>query len=113
MIVVDVVLTADNTDVLSGSDLANIPALGGLSIFACSTQQDTLLTITGPGSEPVVRNIPMTMRANAEIRQDEDIKYMIPVSQGGRYVLGVDVVTSATVRIRAVYEDLNDLGLAL
>lgn len=112
MITVDVVGSADNVDVLSGSDLANIPSLGGLSIFAASTQQDTLITITGPGSEPVTRSIPITLRANAEIRQDEDVKYQLPVTQGGRYVINVDVVTAATFRVRAIYEDLGDLGLA-
>ncbi len=111
MIVVDTVLTADNNDVLGGTDLANIPGPGGLQVYAASTQQDTTLTITGPGSEPVVRSRPITLRANAEIREDSDVGMEVPVSQGGRYVLAVDVVTAATVRIRAIYFDLVDLGL--
>jgi len=112
MIIVESVLTADNTDVLAGTDLANIPSLGGLSVFAASTVLDTLLSITGPGSEPVVRLRPILLRANAEVRQDEDVSFQVPVVQGGRYVINVDVVTAATVRIRAIFEDLRDLGLA-
>lgn len=112
MIVVDTVLTADNTDVLGGTDLANIPAAGGLQVFASSTQQDTTITITGPGSEPVVRTRPVTLRANAEIRENEDVGYEVPVVQGGRYVINIDVVTAATVRVRAIYFDLVDLGIA-
>jgi len=112
MIVVDTVLTADNNDVLGGTDLANIPGPGGLQVFGVSTQQDTTITITGPGSEPVIRNRPLTLRANAEIRENEDVGLEVPVSQGGRYVIAIDVVTAATVRIRAIYFDLIDLGLA-
>lgn len=112
MIIVENVATADDTDFLQNTDLANIPSPGILSIYAASTQNDTLLTITGPGSEPVVRSQAMVLRANAEIRMDEDITYMIPVSQGGRYVIAVDVQTAATFRIRAVFQDLQDLGLS-
>lgn len=112
MIIVETVLSADNTDVLAGSDLANIPEGGVLMIRAASTQQDTDITITGPGSEPVARNIPMILRANAEIRQQDDPSFQIPVTQGGRYVINVDVVTAATVRVSATFADLEDLGLA-
>jgi len=111
VIIVDVFGTADNTDVLSATDLANIPSPGGLSIFAVSTQNDTLITVTGPGSEPVVRSQPLTLRANAEIRQNEDVSFQIPVFQGGRYVIAIDVVTAATFHVRAIFEDLEDLGL--
>lgn len=112
MIAVEVTGTADATDALDGTDLQTIPGPGGLTIFVASTQLDTLLTITGPGSEPVVRNRPMLLRAGPEIRQDEDVAYMIPVVQGGRYIINVDVTTAATFRVRAIYEDLHDLGLA-
>lgn len=111
MIIVEVVGSADNTDVLAGSDLANIPEGGVIMIRAASTQQDTDLTITGPGSEPVARNIPMILRANAEIRQQDDPSFQLPVTQGGRYVINVDVVTAATFRISVTYADLEDLGL--
>jgi len=112
MIVVEATGTADDADFLANTDLANIPELGGLSIFASSTQNDTLITITGPGSEPVVRGQAILLRANAEIRQDEDISFQVPVTQGGRYVIDVNVQTAATFRIRAIFEDLQDLGLA-
>ena len=109
MIIVQVVGTADNPDVLSGTDLANIPEAGVLMIYAASTQQDTLITVTGPGSEPVTRNTPMLLRANADIRERDAASYQLPVSQGGRYVIDVNVQTAGTFRILAKYADIEDL----
>jgi len=111
VIVVENIGTADDADFLAGTDLANIPSPGMLSIYAASTQNDTLLTITGPGAEAVTRAQAVTLRANSEIRMDEDITYPVLVSQGGRYVIDVNVQTAATFRIRAVFQDLQDLGL--
>lgn len=112
MIVVESTGTADDSDFLANTDLANIPGPGMLSVYAASTQNDTLLTITGPGAEAVVRAQAILLRANAEIRMDEDITFPVAVSQGGRYVLDINVQTAATFRIRAVFQDLVDLGLA-
>jgi len=111
-IIVETVLSADNTDVLDGTDLANIPEMGVLTVFAMSTQDDTLMTITGPGSEPVIRNQALGLRANAEIRQSEDTPYQVGVTQGGHYILAIDVQTAATVRVRAIFQDLEELGVA-
>jgi hypothetical protein len=112
VIIVETTLTADNADVLDGTDLANIPAGGLLTIHAASTQNDTLLTITGPGNEPVVRNQAAVQRANAEIREDVDPGYDLGVVQGGHYIVAVDVQTAATVRVRATFHDLQELGMA-
>jgi len=103
---VDVVITADNTDVLAGTDLDQIPANGVLVILACSTQQDTGLTITLPGGAGVqapMRGIPITMRANAEIRQDQDPQLVLPILQGGHATLNADITTAATARLRAKF----------
>ncbi len=101
--VVEVVLTADNTDVLSGSDLESIPAGGVLTVFIASTQDDTGISITGPNIVAIVRDQVAVLRANAEIAQDRDIAYVMPVQNAGRYLISIDVVTAATVRVRAVY----------
>jgi len=103
---VDQVLAADDADVLAGTDLDQIPNNGVLVILGASTQQDTTMTITLPGVSGIqapMRTIPLTMRANAEIRQDSDPQLVLPIRQGGHATLNVDVVTAATVRIRAKF----------
>ena len=109
MIVVEVVGTADDTDLLTGSDLTSIPTFGVLAVYAASTQNDTDITITGPGGEPVVRGQPMVLRANAEIRQDEDPTYPMAATQGGHYVIAINVVTAATFRVRAIFLEPDEL----
>lgn len=109
MIVVRSVLAADNLDVLDGTDLANIPAMGIIQIYAASTQSDTTLTVTGPGSEPVTRARPLPLRANGQPLHSDDQPLMVGVVQGGHYVLNVDVVTAATVVVETTYFDLEDL----
>ncbi len=110
MIIVTVTGTVDNADVLAGTDLANIPSAGVLIVRAASTVIDTLLTITGPGNEPVTRNTPMILRANAEVREREDPSYQMATSQGGRYVINVDVGGAATFRIIATWASVEDLA---
>ena len=110
MILVRTFGTADNTDVLNGTDLDSIPADGILTVFGVSTQNDTAITITGPGSEPVIRNRALPLRANAEIRILEDPSMAVGVVQGGHYVVNLDVVTAATFQILAVYLDREDLA---
>ena len=110
MIVVRTFGTADNTDVLNGTDLDSIPGAGILVLQGASTQNDTLITVTGPGSEPVIRARALLLRANAEIRVNEDPPMTVGVVQGGHYVLNIDVVTAATFQIVATFYDLEDLA---
>lgn len=105
MIVVSATITADNTDVLSGTDLANIPGDGQLDIFAASTQNDTTMTITGPGNEPLIRSQKLQLRSNGMPILSDDLPYTLLVSQGGHYVINIDVVTAATVNILAVFRE--------
>lgn len=105
-------LTADNTDVLSGTDLANIPSDGQLDLFIASTQNDTQVTITGPGIEPAGRLIRVEQRTNGQPSTADSVPYSLPVTQGGHYVINVDIVTAATVGFEAVYRSLEELGLA-
>ena len=72
-IVVEVVAAADNTDLLAGTDLESIPLGGVLTIFGASTLGDTTITVTGPNMQAVVRAMPLTLRANSEIRHLIDI----------------------------------------
>lgn len=109
MIIVEQTGTADNNDFLSGTDLDNIPSDGVLIIQGASTVGDTLLTITGPGGEPVVRGQCLVQRANSEIRED-DPDYPMGVTQGGHYVVDVNVQTAGTWRLRATYVPLEELA---
>lgn len=108
MIVVEQVISADDADVLSGTDLDNVPMAGVLIVQAVSTQADTLINITGPGSEPVVRNQALVLRANSEIQED-DPDYAVGVTQGGHYIIDVNVQTAATVRVRATYVPVDEI----
>ena len=103
MISVTRYITADNTDVLSGTDLAQIPDQGTLGLYIASTQADTVVTITGPGIEPAGRLITVQLRTNGQPNQSDDLGYLLPVVQGGKYVINVDVVTAATVGIIASF----------
>jgi len=110
MILVETTMTADNTDVLDGTDLDSIPRGGVLVVEAASTQNDTLMSLTGPNAEPVVQDQALILRANAEIRSDSDPSYPIPVTQGGHFTIAIDVVTAATVRVRATFYDLDEIS---
>lgn len=109
MLVVEQFGTADNTDVLSGSALDGMPGAGVLTVYATSTVTDTLITIYGPGQEAVVRAQAMGNRTNAEIQQLHDVAYIIPIRQGAKYVISVDVQTGATWHVRAIYNDLQEV----
>lgn len=109
MITVESTGTADDNDFLSGSDLDNIPEGGLLVVNIASTQDDTLIEITGPGGAPVVRNQAAVLRANAEIALD-DPDFVVGVSQGGHYIIAVNVQTAATFRVRAIYIPADELA---
>lgn len=97
-------ISADNTDVLNGTDLANMPSDGILTLYIASTQNDTVFTLTGPGQEPAARLIRVPQRTNGQASLADDLGWSIPVLQGGRYILNVDVVTAATVGITAIFQ---------
>lgn len=102
MIVVNRTLTADDTDALANTDLANIPGPGQLDLFIASTQVDTVFTFTGPGVEPIARLIRVQQRTNGVPSLQDDVPYSVPVDTG-HYVLNVDITTAATVNYIARY----------
>ena len=95
-------ITADDADVLAGTDLDQLEADGQLDIFALSTQADTILNIRGPNNEPLVVNgeVPQETRA---IRPNDDTAFSLAVRNAGHYTLDVNIVTAATVQVLAVY----------
>jgi len=108
MIVVTRVLSADDTDVLASTDLANIPADGQLDVYAASTQSDTTCSITGPGNEPVIRLRPLQLRTNGQPSLETDVPFTLGAVQGGHYVINIDIVTAATVVVVAIFRDAGD-----
>lgn len=113
MIVVNSTLTASNTDILNGTDLDSIPGPGVLSVFGASTQADGTITITGPGSEPVVRNRVLALRTNGVPDKLSDQPFLVGVIQGGHYVLNYTEVTAATAMFISVFYDAQDIGAGL
>lgn len=109
MIVVTAVISADNTDALSSTDLSNIPDDGQLDLFIASTQNDTVFSVTGPGQEPIARLIKVQLRTNGMPSLQDDIPYSIPVVAGGHYVVNIDIVTAATVNLVAMYRSVDEL----
>lgn len=110
MIIVQVSGTADNNDALSGTDLENIPQGGQLDLFATSTAIDTLLTITGPGQQPIVRARPVQQKTVAINSLQDDVPFSIPVSQGGHYVVTLDIQTAGTFALTAIWRSAAELG---
>jgi len=113
MIIVTSSLSATNNDVLNGTDLDSIPTAGVLVIWAASTVADSTITITGPGSEPVVRNRPLPLRANGMPDKLSDQPFSVGVIQGGHYVVDITEVTAMTVTMIAVWYDAQDIAAGL
>lgn len=96
------VLTATNTDVLAGTQLDQPGVPGVYTIWAASTVGDSTLTIS-QGGRRIVNAAVIILRANSEIRVDQDNFYQILSQTGGRPVIAVVEVTAASIRIRTVF----------
>lgn len=106
------VLTADNTDLLAGTVLDTIPSPGQIDIFAASTQNDTLLTIYDPKQQSPLLSQRVDQFADGMVRMSEQTPISLPIDQGGHPVIAVDIQTAATVQLKIIYRDLEELGLA-
>lgn len=106
-----VFMAADNTNVLAGTDLDEAPFAGTMVIYGASTQNDTAVTITAPALGPMgiaapLRAGPLTLRANAEIRVDEDSPIgIVNIDSGQHATINVDIVTAGTAAILTVLTD--------
>lgn len=96
------VITADNTDVLQGTDLQSL-GRGILTILIASTQNDTVVTVTGPDSV-LGRLINVILRTNGMPIVDQDVPYEMQIlTDGAKVVVNVDIVTAATVGLIFVH----------
>jgi len=102
MITDEQVLTATNADVLAGTQLDQPGVPGVYTVWACSTVGDSTITIT-LGGRTVVNGAVITLRANSEIRENEDTFFQMLSRTGGRPVINVVEVTAASIRIRTKF----------
>jgi len=95
-------LTADNTDFLAGTILDQPGTAGVYTIWGASTVGDTEITVSLGGRRLVDAAI-LTLRANSEIRENEDTFFQMLSSTGGRPLININVVTAAVVRVRVKF----------
>ena len=102
MITVESTIAADNADFLAGTQLDQ-PGVGGVyTIWGASTVGDTEISIT-LGGRTITNAAILTLRANSEIRENEDTFFQMVSRTGGRPVINVNVVTAAVVRLRVKF----------
>ncbi len=102
MITVESVITASNTDFLAGTQLDQPGVPGVYTVWVASTVGDTTITIT-QGGRTIADGAVATLRANSEIRENEDTFFQMTSPTGGRPVINITEVTAATIRVRVKF----------
>jgi len=102
MITVESTVTADNGDFLAGTQLDQPGVPGVYTIWAASTVGDTEISVT-LGGRTLVSGATVVLRANSEIREDEDTFFQMLSVTGGRPLININVVTAAIVRLRVKF----------
>ena len=102
MITVESVITASNADFLAGTQLDQPGVAGVYTVWGASTVGDTTISIT-LGGRTIVSSAALVLRANSEIREQEDTFFQMLSRTGGRPVINITEVTAATIRIRVKF----------
>lgn len=102
IITVEDTLAADNADFLAGTQLDQPGQAGVYTIWLASTVGDTLVSIT-LGGQQITNNAVVILRANSEIRENEDSFFQMLAVGTGRPVININVVTAAVVRVRVKF----------
>jgi len=102
IITVERTLTGDNADFLAGTQLDQPGVAGVYTTWIASTLGDTEITVT-LGGRRIVDAAIATLRANSEIRENEDTFFQVISRTGGRPVININVVTAAVVRVRVKF----------
>jgi len=111
MITVEQVITATNVDFLSGTQLDQPGVPGIYTIWLASTVGDTTVSIT-LGGLLITSEKAVILRANSEIRENEDDFLQMASSTGGRPVINITEVTAASIRVRVKFLTIGEaLGL--
>jgi len=96
------VLAATTADVLAGTLLDQPGVPGVYTIWAVSTVGDTTITVR-QGGRTVVDAAVVILRANSEIREDEDTFFQMVSRTGGRPVITITEVSAMACRVRTKF----------
>ena len=102
MITVEQTVSGDTPDFLAGTQLDQPGVPGVYTIWGASTVGDTELSVT-LGGRTLTNAAVLTLRANSEIRENEDTFFQMLSPTGGRPVININVQTAAIVRIRVKF----------
>lgn len=102
IVTVESTVAADNADFLAGTQLDQPGVPGVYTIWGASTVGDTQISIT-LGGRTMTNAAILILRANSEIRENEDTFFQMLSVTGGRPVININVVTAAVVRIRVKF----------
>ena len=102
IITVEDVITATNADFLAGTQLDQPGVPGVYTVWAASTVGDSTITIT-LGGQQLVNGAVIILRANSEIRENEDTFFQMLSMTGGRPVINIVEGTAASIRVRVKF----------
>lgn len=102
IITVEDVITATNADFLAGTQLDQPGVPGVYTIWAASSVGDSSISVT-LGGRTVVNAAILVLRANSEIRENEDTFFQVASPTGGRPVINLIEVTTAIIRCRVKF----------
>jgi len=102
IVTVESTIAADNADFLAGTQLDQPGVPGVYTIWGASTVGDTQISIT-LGGRTMTNAAILILRANSEIRENEDTFFQMLSQTGGRPVININVVTAAVVRVRVKF----------
>ena len=102
IVTVERTLTADNADFLAGTQLDQPGVPGVYTIWGASTVGDSEISIT-LGGRTMTNQAQLVLRANSEIRENEDTFFQMLSQTGGRPVININVITAAVVRVRVKF----------
>jgi len=99
MITVEETILASDTDFLAGTQLDQPGVPGVYTVWLASTVGDTSVSIS-LGGRTITQNATVVLRANSEIREDEDPYFQMQSQTAGRPVISITEVTAMTCRVR-------------
>jgi len=102
IVTVESVISVDNADFLAGTQLDQPGVPGVYTIWGASTLGDTQISIT-LGGRTLTNAAILVLRANSEIRENEDTFFQMLSQTGGRPIINVNIVTAAVVRVRVKF----------
>lgn len=102
ILTVEATLVADNADFLAGTQLDQPGVAGVYTVWGASTVGDTQISIT-LGGRTITNAAILVLRANSEIRENDDTFFQMLSRTGGRPVINVNIITAAVVRIRVKF----------